>query len=78
MYRGDRVTYPTGTTYTNDNTMTAPGRTGTAVTPLGTTRTGTYRATNAANNRNYSNWGWLGLIGLFGLVGMRNRTGERR
>ncbi|WP_324607935.1 WGxxGxxG family protein [Paenibacillus durus] len=78
MYRGDQVTYHTGTTYTNDNTMTAPGRTGTAVTPLGTTRTGTYRATSVAPRTNYSNWGWLGLIGLFGLVGMRNRSGERR
>ncbi|AIQ13856.1 hypothetical protein PDUR_19545 [Paenibacillus durus] len=74
----NRVTYHTGNTYTNDNTMTAPGRPGTAVTPLGTTRTGTYRATNVAPRTNYSNWGWLGLIGLFGLVGMRNRSGERR
>ncbi|WP_332249113.1 WGxxGxxG family protein [Paenibacillus zanthoxyli] len=77
MYRSDRGTYPTGTTYTND-TVTAPGRTGTAVTPLGTTHTGTYRTTNVAPRTNYSNWGWLGLLGLFGLVGMRNRSGERR
>ncbi|MDT3426442.1 MYXO-CTERM domain-containing protein [Paenibacillus forsythiae] len=74
----NRTVYPTGTgtTYTNDNTIN--GRTDGTVTPLGTTRTGTYRAANTAPRTNYSNWGWLGLLGLFGLVGMRNRSGERR